>query len=160
MGRMYSARFLGSTVSATTAYDVFSLKTGSSTIAMLHALYLSQNVLAQDANDAQISYEIRIGATTQGSGGGTPASVASPRETTTSGVTAHSLDTTQAGTGTIVIPHSDAFNDRAGLIFIPTPRMQELLVWSPSTCLVVAFPNTNSKTYTSGFNGTVVWEEF
>lgn len=160
MGRIYSANFTGATLTSATAQDAFSLKASSTTIGMLHAVYLSQFVKAQDANDAQIAYTIKTGATTQGSGGSTPAAN-SGRDTTTSGTTIHANDTTVANTGTIITPHSDSFNDRAGLVFIPTPEMRNVLVWSPSTCLVVTLAAAGiSQTYTSGFSGTIYWEEF
>lgn len=156
---IYSAQFTGVTVSA--AQDLFSLKNASGTVGKLIALYLSQSVKSQDANDAQLAYQIKIGATTQGSGGSTPSAVSSRFEATTSGMTVHANDTTQANTGTITTPHSDAFNDRAGLVFVPTPDMQDLLTWGGATamCLAVTL-SAPSQTYTSGFNGTIYWVEY
>jgi hypothetical protein len=160
MGVLYSVEFTASTLTASTPQDAFSLKSAVGTIGRLYALYLSQSVKAQDANDAQIAYQIKIGATTQGSGGGTPTPVAPRFEGSTSGMTAHTNDTTQASAGTVTIPHSDAFNDRAGLIFIPLPEMRELYTWGGATamCLQIAIA-APSQTYTSGFNGTLYWEE-
>lgn len=158
MGRIYSAQFTGVTLTSATPQDAFSLKASAATKGKLHALYLSQSVKAQDANDAQIGFQITTGATTQGSGGSTPSAIGPPGDTTTSVMTVHANDTSQANTGTIITPHSDAFNDRAGLVFIPTPEMRELLVWGVSTMLVVKILSP-SQTYTSGFNGTIYWEE-
>jgi hypothetical protein len=158
MGRIYSAQFTGVTLTSATPQDAFSLKASAAGKGKLHALFLSQSVKAQDANDAQIGYQITTGATTQGSGGSTPAAVGPAGDTTTSIMTVHANDTTQASAGTIITPHSFAFNDRAGEVFIPTPFMQELLIWGVSTMLVVKILSP-SQTYTSGFNGTIYWEE-
>jgi hypothetical protein len=164
MSVLYSASFSAKTFSASTAYDLFSLKSTAGHYNRLVALYLSQNVQAQDANDAQIAYAINSGATTQGSGGSSLTPVTSPRETTSTNVTARGMDTTQSNTGTIITLHQDAFNDRAGLIFIPTPEMSEAIFkWggaSTATCLTVTVTSTGStKTYTTGFNGTIYWAE-
>lgn len=158
MGRIYSAQFTGVTLTSATPQDAFSLKASAATKGKLHAIFLSQSVKAQDANDAQIGYQITTGATTQGSGGSTPAAVGPAGDTTSSVMTVHANDTTQANTGTIITPHSFSFNDRAGEALILTPEMREIFVWGVSTMLVVKILSP-SQTYTSGFNGTIYWEE-
>jgi hypothetical protein len=158
MGRIYSAQFSGVTLTSATPQDAFSLKASAAGKGKLHALFLSQSVKAQDAGDAQIAYQITTGATTQGSGGSTPTINEPAGDTTTSIMTAHANDTTQASAGTILTCHSDSFNDRAGLPLVLTPEMRELFVWGVSTMLVVKILSP-SQTYTSGFNGTIYWEE-
>lgn len=159
MGRLYTAQFTGVTLTSATQQDAFSLKATTTLVGRLHALFLSQSVKAQDANDAQIGYQITMGATTQGSGGSTPAGISGRDTLATSGMTIHANDTTQASAGTIVTPHSHAFNDRAGEQLILTPEMRDIFTWGgAATCLVIKILSP-SQTYTSGFNGTIVWEE-
>jgi hypothetical protein len=163
MSILYSVNFSGLTVTSGTLYELFSLKLASGNIARLIALYLSQNVQAQDANDAQVPYFIKTGYATQVTTGGSSATPASgPRETTTSAVTAYTGCTATSTGGTAVTRHADAFNDRAGLIFIPTPEQQQFLTWGQAGAvdvLQVEIPTANGKTYTSGFNGTIYWAE-
>lgn len=159
MARIFSARFSGVTLTSATAQDAFSLKASATCVGRLIGLYLSQTVKAQDANDAQIGYTVKYGATTQGSGGSTPTPGSGRDTLATSGMTVHANDTTLANTGTIVTLHDDAFNDRAGLVFIPTPEISELLRWGgAAACLVIGI-DAPSQTYTSGFKGTIIWEE-
>jgi hypothetical protein len=163
MSQIYSACFIGQTVTTATLYEVFSLKLATGCTARLLALYLSQNAVAQDANDAQIAYSIKTGYATQVTTGGTSVTPnAGSREGTGSNVTAYYMTTATSTGGTAVIRHQDAFNDRSGLVFIPTPEMQEALQWGQAGAadvLQVEFPTSNAKTYTSGFNGTIYWAE-
>lgn len=159
MGCLYSTQFTGVTLTTGTPQDAFSLKAATTVVGKLHALFLSQSVKAQDANDAQIGFQIAMGATTQGSGGSTPAAVSGRNTLGTSGMTIHANDTTQASAGTIVIPHTFSFNDRAGEALVLTPEMREIFTWGgAATCLVVKILSP-SQTYTSGFNGVIYWEE-
>lgn len=157
--RIFSAQFSGVTLTSAAPQDAFSLKAGTTVVGKLHALFLSQSVKAQDANDAQIAYQITMGATTQGSGGTTPAAVSGRDTLGASGMTIHANDTTQASAGTIVTPHTFSFNDRAGEALILTPDMREVFMWGgAATCLCVKILSP-SQTYTSGFHGTIYWEE-
>jgi hypothetical protein len=164
MSVIYQANFVAQTVTASTLYDLFSLSLAAGNTARIVALYLSQNAVAQDANDAQITYQIISGYATQTTTGGTSQTpYANPRDTTTSAVTAYSLTTAIPTGGTAKIRHSDAFNDRAGLVFIPTPEQALALTWGQTGAadvLTVHLSTTStSKTYTTGFNGTIYWAE-
>lgn len=163
MSIIYSVNFSALTVTTGTLYELFSLKLASGNVASLVALYLSQNAAAQDAGDAMIPYFIKTGYSTQVTTGGssvTPA--AGSRVTTASAVTAFTGCTATSSGGTAVTRHADAFNDRAGLIFIPTPEQQQALSWGQTGAadvLQIEIPTANGKTYTSGFNGTIFWSE-
>lgn len=162
-GILFSARFSLATLTASTAYDIFSLKASAGTPCQMIRLDLSQIALAQDANDAMIQVDVKTGATTQGSGGTSVTPHSTPWETTTTVVTAHYLDTTQATAGTIITVASFGFNDRAGLVYVPTPTEADLYKWNAAAtaeCLTVSISTSgSSKTYTSGFNGTIWWVE-
>jgi hypothetical protein len=164
MSQIYSATFVAQTVTAATLYELFSLKLATGNSARLIALYLSQNALAQDANDTQITYQIKSGYATQVTTGGTSVTPqAGSREGTSTTVTAYYLTTATSTGGTAVTRHSDAFNDRAGLVFIPTPEQGEALQWGQTGAadvLQVELSTTSTtKTYTTGFNGTIYWAE-
>src|SRR5580704_3681482 len=113
-GIVFSARFSLQTLTAATAYDIFSLKAAVGNVCQLLGIDFSQNSAAQDANDAQLAIDIKVGATTQGSGGTSVTPHSNPWETTSTVVTGHYLDTTQASGGTINTVGSRGFNDRAG----------------------------------------------
>lgn len=162
-GIVFSARFSLQTLTASTAYDIFSLKAAAGNVCQLLGIDFSQNSAAQDANDAQLQVDIKSGATTQGSGGTSVTPRSNPWETTATVVTARFLDTTVASAGTIITLGSRGFNDRAGWIWIPTPMEADLYKWgtaATATCLTVSMTTSGTtKTFTSGFNGTIWWVE-
>lgn len=162
-GILFSARFSLQTLTASTAYDIFSLKLAAGCFAQVIRVDLSQIAVAQDANDAMIQVDIKSGQTTQGSGGTSVTPHSNPWETTSTNVTARYMDTTPASGGTIDTVGSFGFNDRGGFPNTETPMSADLLKWgnaSAAECFTVSISTSgSSKTYTSGFNGTIWWVE-
>lgn len=155
MGLIYSASIAAVSVSA--IQDFFYLKAGATWPLLIHQLNITQtgNSDVGDAQEENLRWQIKIGATTAGSGG----SSVTPRNGrgNTSNTTARANDTTQATGGTALTVWEDAFNIRSGLIWIPTPKVQELCVVPAATVLQVALPAALADAVT--FSGTIVFEE-
>lgn len=157
MGRMFTARFEG--VSVTAAQDVFSLGSPTSGVGVLHAVYLSQT---SDVGDSgEIIEEVRIvtGNTTVGSGGSAPTAIPLQLGDAPT-VTVRANDTTEVTAGTQVIKFSDSWNVRVGWQYVPTPEMRihfNELIAGTTTFLAVQLPNIPGSGIT--MTGTIVFEE-
>lgn len=112
-GRMYTVVIDAVAVSA--VQDLIELTAADDRPIEIAGIFLSQSSDAGDAAAEMLRYRIRRGQTVSGSGGSsaTPVPV-NPRDAA-AGFTAEINNTTQAGTGTIVVVHADAFNVQAGL---------------------------------------------
>lgn len=157
MGHVHSACFVA--VAVTAAQDAFSILTPAGASIQLLEITLSQSSDFGDAQDELLPWSIKRGATSAGSGGSAPTISITPNggQSPASGCTVHANDTTAANTGTIYTLKADAFNVRAGLIWMPTPKITELFFVAPSTRIVlgIAAP-ADSLT----MHGTITWEEF
>lgn len=155
MGLMYSAVIEAVSVSA--IQDFFYAKAGATWPIKPHYLEIFQtgNSDVGDAQEELLRWQIKIGATTAGSGG----SSVTPRNGrgNTSNTTARANDTSQATGGTALTVWGGAFNIRSGLIWIPTPQIQELCVVPAATVIQIAFPAAPADAVT--FSGTFIWEE-
>ena len=118
MGLIYSASIAAVSVSA--IQDFFYLKAGATWPLLIHQIAIAQtgNSDVGDAQEEMLRWQIKIGATTAGSGG----SSVTPRNGrgNTSNTTARANDTSQATGGTALTVWEDAFNIRSGLLWIPT----------------------------------------
>ena len=159
MGRMYSAQFTGVNIAA--AQDLFSIKSPTSGYGILHAVFVGQTTREGDAAEENLAWYIKSGATTIGSGGSDPAAVPIMLgDAAATGVPAAN-DTVEASVGTIVTHHSDVFNNRVGLIYIPTPEMRihfGELVAGTATYFEVGLLTVPAAALTDS-HGTIYWEE-
>ena len=160
MGRMYSAQFTGVNIAA--AQDLFSISSPTSGYGILHAVFIGQTTREGDAAEENLAWYIKSGATTIGSGGSDPAAVkvGGLGDAVATGVPAAN-DTTEASAGTIVTHHSDVFNNRVGLIYVPTPEMRihfGELVAGTTTYFEVGLLTVPAAALTDS-HGTIYWEE-
>lgn len=132
--RIYSVVFTG--VAVTVAQDFFEVTPADDKPIEIIALYLSQYSDFKDAEDELISYSIIRGFTTSGSGGSAPTPRPVNRSDAAAGFACEVNNTTKATTGTTHTLHQDAFNVRAGLIFIPTPEMSIAASQADTTIVV------------------------
>lgn len=157
MGRMFSARFEG--VSVSVAQDVFSLGSPTSGVGLLHACFLGQDSDTGDAGEILEIVRIVTGNTTVGSGGSAPTAVPLQLGDTPT-VTVRANDTTEVSAGSQVIKHSDVFNVRVGWQYIPTPETRihfNELIAGTKTYLAIQLPNVPASAIT--MSGTVIFEE-
>lgn len=158
MGRMFTAQFTGVNIAA--AQDLFSIASPTRGHAILHAVFIGQTTREGDSAEEILAWYIKSGATTVGSGGSDPANVPTQFGDVATG-DARANDTTEASAGTIVTHHSDVFNNRIGLVYIPTPEMRfewGELAAGTTTYLEVGLLTVPSAALTDS-HGTVYWEE-
>jgi len=155
MGLKFSAVFENVSVSA--VQDAFSIKAGASNPIRLVKIDIAQNGVADvgDAQEELLRFQIKVGATTQGSGGSAPTPSNGRGNTATA--TAHANDTTQSSAGTAKTVYASSFNIRSGLLYIPTPEEAELSVTPAGQIMQIAFPAAPADAIT--FTGMVIWEE-
>lgn len=157
MGLMYTAQFTN--VAVTAAQDFFGMKSPTRGLARLHAVYIAQTSDVGDAAEEMLHWYIKSNATTIGSGGSDPAAVALGHGGTATVVPAAN-DTTEASAGTILTHHSDVFNIRVGLIYVPTPEMRvtfQELVAGTATYFEIGLTTVPADSLT--MSGTIYWEE-
>lgn len=126
MSRMYACTFDLTAVTAA-IFDVFEFTPADDKPIVLHAVFLGQTTELGDAQEEQFEWSIRRGGTAMSTGsGGTSAAagVALDASGAASGFTFEAMNTTEATFTTGVKLHSDSFNLRTGLQFIPTPEMR------------------------------------
>lgn len=152
-GRMYTVAFNAVSVSA--AQDVFEITPADDKPCVIHAVYLGQYSDAGDAQDELLGWQIIRGYTTSGSGGSAPTPRPTNRSDAAAGFTAEVNNTTVATTGTTHTLHSDAFNVRAGLVWIPTPEMRPTVSQADTTLVVRITAPADAVT----LNGTLYVEE-
>lgn len=153
-GRMYSVVFGG--VAVTAAQDFFEITPADDKPVIIHALYLSQTSDFGDAQDETVRWSIIRGYATSGSGGSAPTPRPLNATDAAAGFTAEVNNTTVASAGTAIILHEDAFNVRAGCIWIPTPEMRPVTSQG-ATIIVVRLNNAPVDSLT--MNGTLYCEE-
>lgn len=154
MGRMYAVTFENVSVSA--AQDLFEIAPADDKPCIVHAIHLAQISDVGDAAEEMLRLEIIRGYTTSGSGGSaaTPAAL-NPNDPAAS-FAAEINNTTLANTGTVVVLHADAFNIRAGWVYIPTPECRPIVTQAQTT-LVVRLMAAPADAVT--MSGTLVVEE-
>lgn len=155
MGRMYVAEFADVAVSA--AQDFFELTPATNRPIVIHAVYLSQNSDVGDAAEEMLTVKIIRGHATSGSGGSTQTPTPLIALDTASGITSAELNnTTIASSGTAVDLHSEAFNIRAGWVYMPTPEMRPHCT-AAGVRIVVRLLTTPADSLT--MSGTIYFEE-
>lgn len=155
MGLRYTGVFENVSISA--VQDAFYLKAGATWPVKLLGLEIFQNGNSDvgDAQEEDLRWQIKIGATTAGSGGSSV--TARNGRGNTANTTVRANDTTQATGGTALTVLSSAFNIRNGLIWMPTPEYQEIFICPAATVIQIAFPAAPADAIT--FCGTVYFEE-
>lgn len=153
MGRMYTAVF--SAVAVTVQQDFFELNAPAAKPVILHAIFLSQSTEVGDAAEEMLQVLIKRGATTSGSGGTAPTAVPLEANDVAFGGTVEVNNTTKATAGTIVVLHSENFNERAGWVYMPTPEMRPILTGGGRLTVELATTPADSVT----MNGTIYFEE-
>lgn len=153
MGRVYSAVFEG--IAVTAIQDLFSILTPATCAVQVIALFISQSNREKDVADEQLSFRIRRGQTTAGSGGAAVTPVPLDAGDPASTCTVRRNDTTQASAGTIVVLHRESLNIRAGLAYIPVPEARIIL--RPSTRMT--FELVEAPAASTTMDSTVIFEE-
>lgn len=153
MSALYSVSF--SAVAVTAAQDAFELSPGTNKSCIIHAIFLSQHSDFGDAQDELLHWMIKRGATVSGSGGSSFTPVPLRSGGAASAAAAETNNTTRANTGTISTLHDDAFNVRAGLIWIPTPECRITVDGGSRIIVGIEAAPTDSLT----MNGTLLFEE-
>lgn len=152
MGRMYTASFTGTSVSA--LQDLFEINAPSDAVVVIHSIRLGQSSDAGDAEAELLRVVLsRSDTTTPGSGGS--AVTARPHEVGDAafGGTVEKNNTTQAATTTGIL--ADTWNVQAGWFYQPTP--EERIVLSPSGIFVVELPAAPNDAIT--MEGSITIEE-
>lgn len=150
MGRMYAATF--ASVAVTAAQDLFTIGAPSDACVIIHSVQIGQSSDAKDAEDEQLPLLVHR-PSAAGSGG--TAGTARPLNVGDAafGGTVDLNDTTQSTPGNIIL--ADAFNVRAGWVWIPTPECRPVI--SPSGFLTIELAAAPADSLT--MSGTVMLEE-
>ena len=159
MGRMYVCEFADVSVTAADGnVDFWELKPATNKPIRIHAGYVGQTTLDQDANEQMLTIQIlRLPATVTDATGGTTA-VISPLDTndTAAGVSGVTVaDVVATSSGTIIDIHSETFNNRSGWVYLPTPEMRVRALAGEAICVRL----TTALAATTTFSGTVYIEE-
>jgi hypothetical protein len=154
MGLVYTAVF--NAVAVTAQQDFFELVAPSDAVVKVHRILITQSTEVGDAAEEGLNVLIKRGATTSGSGGGTPPT---PQPTEfgfpAAGSTVEINNTTKASAGTIQTLWAENWNIRTPYEWLPTPECQLFL--SPSQRLTVELATTPADSIT--MSGTLVFEE-
>jgi hypothetical protein len=154
MSRVYSVQF--NNVAVTVQQDFFEIVAAAGKNVRILACFISQVSDAGDAQDEQLQILLKSGQTTTGSGGTAPTKVANNETDAAAGFTAAANNTTKASAGTIRTHHAEAFNVRAGFIYVPTEKMQIELTGSRRFTVELAETPDDELT----MSGTLYVEEF
>jgi hypothetical protein len=153
MSRMYSCSF--DAVAITAVQDIFSFLAPSAATLRLHSLDLFQTSDLGDAQEEVLRIRIRQGQTVVGSGGSAGTAVPQDVDDAASGSTVRTNDTTQAGTGTIVVDELFGWNIRVPLTRIWTPETRPILKGGRRLTIELVGAPADSVTV----SGNVCWQE-
>lgn len=153
MSRMYSCTF--DAVAITAVQDIFSLLAPSNVAVRLHALDLFQTSDLGDAQEEVLRIRIRQGQTVVGSGGTSGTAIPQDVDDAASGSTIRLNDTTQAGTGTIVVDEIFGWNIRVPLTRIWTPETRPIAKGGRRLTIELVGAPADSITV----SGNLVWSE-
>ena len=157
MSRMYFATFENVAIAA--AQDIFEIVAAAGKNVRFHGFMLANVGGTADAGDAQeemLRLQIRRGQTVSGSGGSSVTPVPMSVTDAAFGGTCEANNTTQAGTGTIVVLHADGWNIRSPYIWLPPDKLQPELTGSERMTVEVVAAPADSITC----SGTCWMEEF
>jgi hypothetical protein len=136
---MYAAVF--EAVAITAVQDLFEIAAGADKPIQIHGLRLSQTTDLGDAQEEVLRIRIRSGQTVTGSGGTTATGVPVDVDNVATGATVKANNTTQAGTGTIVVNDVLGWNIRVPLDHWWPPEARPFIKGSRrSTIELVAAP--------------------
>lgn len=152
-GRTYAVTF--NAVAATAAQDAFEITPADDKPCEVVSIHISQTTEAGDANDEMLGVQIIRGFTASGSGGSAATPAALVPSSAAAGFSAEVNNTTLANTGTTTTLHSDAFNVRAGWVFIPPLDARPMVGQGNTTLVVRITAPADSVT----FNGTMIVRE-
>lgn len=147
---MYSASF--EKVPVTAAQDLFQLLAPADSVAILHAVYISQDTEEGDAQAEQLHILIHRGST-NGSGGSVVTPTPMNLGDAAAGTVVEANNTTQGTEGTFI--HSEAWNVQIGFVYLPTPEMRPVI--SPSDLLHIELQDAPADSIT--MSGTIYFEE-
>lgn len=153
-GRMYAVEF--EAVAVTVAQDFFELSPADDEPVHIHALYLSQSTDFADAEEELLRVKIIRGHATSGSGGTAPTPAALDPKVGAAAAAAEVNNTTIASAGTPVDLHSECFNVRVGMAYIPTPEARPKADQAGTT-IVVRLMAAPADSLT--MSGTLIFEE-
>lgn len=154
MARTYAATF--SQVAVTAVQDFFEITPATDKPVEIVAVHISQSSDAADAQDEMLSVEIVRGNTTSGSTGSTVTPRPLDQNDTAAGATVEANNTTKASAGTEHRVHSESFNVRAGLVYIPVPEARPRGAGSTGRiCVRLVTAPADSLT----MDGTVIFRE-
>jgi hypothetical protein len=146
-------------VAVSVAQDFFDVAPVDNKPVRLWGCWITQNNRKQDAQEEFLRIEIIRGFATVGAGGGTFTPVRQDTADAAAALTARINDTTRAvvGTGVTDVFWAEAFNDRAGWVWLPIPEMRPWCT-SSDTRIVVALLAAPSAAM--NMSGTLIVEEF
>jgi len=152
--RTYTVIFNG--VAATVQQDLFAFLAAAGKPFELCELHLSQSNRVGDAQEEELTYLIKTGATTAGSGGTAPTPIPTGITSAAAGFTARVNDTTKASAGTIVTKFINNWNIRGEEIKI---WPENLRYWcTGGERMTIELAKTPSVSIT--ISGTAVIREF
>jgi hypothetical protein len=139
MGLLYKASFADiALTNAAGSQDIWEIDIADEGKITIHGLWLSQSTEVGDAAEEGLTIQIIRGHTTLGSAG----TAVTPRavdtiNTIAAGVTAVDRNnTTIASAGTAHALHTEVWNVRMPLIYVPTPEMRETATEADGTIVV------------------------
>lgn len=155
-GRTYSVSFQDLVVSA--AIDLFEVVANAYKPVEIVEVRIGQTSDAGDAEDELLTIEILRGFSTSGSGGTSATGVPMNPADAADAATVEYGNTTLASAGTEAPLVRDAFNVRAGWIYIPTPDARPVAQGiGGDTRIVVRLPDAPADALT--MQGTLVYRE-
>ncbi len=156
MGRRYSVEF--EAIAVTAAQDLFALKPATDKPIYLHSVTITQSTEVGDAEEEMLRIKIIRGAATIGSGGTNPTPRSLDSGDSASGITTNcrTNDTTETSGGTPINMHSESFNVRTGLFYVPIPE-DRIRCSASDGFIAVALMDAPSDSVT--MSGTLVFEE-
>ena len=154
MSKIYSASFTDVAVAA--AQDLFSLLVGDDEPIHLMGFIISQNTEFGDAAAEQLTVNIIRGWGTVGTGGTAPAALNLDGKGGAATTTVRANDTTEASSGTDVLMHSECWNVRMPLIYMPIPELR-IRVDQADDILSVSLITVPDDSITA--SGTIYWQE-
>ena len=143
-GRQYSVIF--NAVGVTAQQDLFEITAAAGKPFEVVGFMLSQSSEIGDAQEEGLNILVKTGATTTGSGGGTPTAIPRALGDTAFGGTAKVNNTTKATAGTIVTKDAFNWNVRVPFQMIYTPDSVPIVVGGERMTIELATTPTDSIT--------------
>jgi hypothetical protein len=156
-GFMYSINAPSTAVAAAdTDVDLFEITPADDRIIVIHSIRLFQVTDVGDANEEMLELALTRGHATSGSGGITPDIEALNPNAPANGFTAEAINDTIASAGTPDDLLRDAWNIRAGWLWVPTPEERPIVKQAQTTLVLRQLTTVGS---TINIGGTMIVEE-